>query len=165
MKKSFLDKIFTHKYVRPAVLIILSFAFMFGVAAVVNKAYINGRDVLDYEEITLDSCVYSGLEYELSAKCNLPGKYISDFDYYVEDKTLHVTFYATPITEEFSDSSDTSSVVSSAPQGLEPVVKDSAVMTFDDNGYVTLEINVDKKPDKIVYAYGRYEKKLTVTDK
>lgn len=164
MKKSFLDKILSHQYIRPAVLITLSLLLMFGVAVGFKSAFTNGRDVLDYEEVEIESCKYNNLRYDISAKCTLDGKYISDFKYYVENKTLHVTFYATPVTEELSQPETSSDKVFPAPEGLEPIVRDKGTLVFEDDGSVSLEIFVDKKPDKVVYAYGNYEKKLTVTE-
>ena len=116
-----------NRKLRRVILIVLSLAVMFAVAAVTNALYRNHDEVISIEDMdSKEKVLSSDGTFTGKFRCELPAKYLSDYKYEVEDNNLYITFYA--------------------------ATNEERCLPVDEDGYAEISIETGEDDIKKIYA-------------
>ncbi len=125
---------------KKALFIIISLLLMLCIAALTFSLYTNHDETLKFDEIIIkDKKLVSGNQFSAKFKCELKGKILSKYDYYIEDNIVYLTLYANAAGKtEF---------------------------VLDDDGYTKIIVVSDSEIKKVVYICGDDEDNISFTKK
>ena len=125
---------------KKALFIIISLLLMFGISALTFLLYVNNDEMLEFDEIVInDKQLVSGNQFSAQFKCELKGKILSKYDYYIEDDTVYLTLYANAAGK--------------------------TDFVLDSDGYTKIIIVSDSEIKKVVYVCGDDEDNISFTKK
>lgn len=125
---------------KKALFIAVSLLLMFCIAALTFVLYSNHNEKVAFDDLEIkNKQLVSGKQFSAEFKCDLKGKVLSTYDYYIEDGKVYLTLYANA-------------------DGKTDFVLDS-------DGYTKIIIVSDTEIKKVVYVCGEKEDNISFNKK